>query len=49
MVAQRGRDDSRKKMFLKSLFGRQALAPSLEAEEAAWGHLLMTEAWGESQ
>lgn len=39
----------KKKMFLKSLFGRQALAPSLEAEEAAWGHLLMTEAWGESQ
>ena len=42
MVAQRGRDDSRKKMFLKSLFGRQALAPSLEAEEASvpllnWG------------
>lgn len=38
-----------KKMFLKSLFGRQALAPSLEAEEAMWGHLLMTEAWGESR
>ena len=37
-----------RRMFLKSLFGWQALAPSLEAEEATWGHLLMTEAWGES-
>ena len=38
-----------KRMFLKSLFGWQALAPSLEAEEAMWGHLLTTKAWGESQ
>lgn len=35
-------------MFLKSLFGRQALAPSLEAEGGYGGHLLMTEAWGET-